>query len=107
MVFNAAIGLTPNHSSQPYKKEALKQASTTVFLTTNGVVYNVSKENRRANDEIVYSTHDKQNTRWKRILQADDTKSLWRGINWKGEFREFQSKDPGVPGTYETLTEPQ
>ena len=57
------------------------------------IVYNMSKENRKANDEIMYSSHDKQNTRWKRILQADDTKSLWRGINWKGEFREVQSKD--------------
>ena len=45
------------------------------------IVYQTSKENQSADDEIVYSVHDKQNTRWKRILQADDTKSLWRGIN--------------------------
>ena len=43
------------------------------------IVYLASKENQKTDVEIVYSSHDKQNTRWKRILQADDTKSLWRG----------------------------
>ena len=56
------------------------------------VIYQASRENQ-TDVEIVYSSHDKQNTRWKRILQADDTKSLWRGIDWKGEFREVPSKD--------------
>ena len=35
-----------------------------------------SMESQKTDVEIVYSTHGKQNTRWKRILQADDTKSL-------------------------------
>ena len=57
------------------------------------IVYKASKESRSNDREIVYSSHAKQNTRWKWILQADDTKSLWKGIDWKGEFKEVQSKD--------------
>ena len=56
------------------------------------LVYETSKENQKA-EERLYSSQDKQNTRWKRILDADDTKSLWRGINWKGEFREIAIKE--------------
>ena len=57
------------------------------------IVYKASKKSRSNDREIVYSSYAKQNTRWKRILQADDTKSLWKGIDWKGEFKEVQSKD--------------
>ena len=54
------------------------------------IVYKASKE---SNDrEIVYSSHAKQNTCWKRILQANDTKSLWKGMDWKDKFKEIQSK---------------
>ena len=56
------------------------------------IIYNVSNENQR-NDEIPYTSQDKQNTRWKRILEAEDSKSLWRGIDWNGEFREVESKE--------------
>ena len=56
------------------------------------IIYNTSKENQK-NDAIVYSTYDKQNTRWKRILEANDSKALWRGIDWKGEFREVENKE--------------
>ena len=65
------------------------QESLNLFEET---IYKTSRENQK-NDAIVYSTHDKQNTRWKRILEADDTKALWRGIDWKGEFREVDSKE--------------
>ena len=44
------------------------------------------KESRSNELEIVYSLYAKQKTCWKRILQADDTKSLWKGSDWKGKF---------------------
>ena len=30
---------------------------------------------------------------WERMLKEKDSKSLWRGINWNGEFRESDSND--------------
>jgi len=56
------------------------------------ILYKTASESRKE-DDLIYSTYDKQNSRWKRILESDDVKSLWRGINWKGEFREIQSKE--------------
>ena len=55
-------------------------------------IYNTARDHQ-SKETILYSSQDKQKTRWKRILEADDTKSLWQGIDWKGEFREVESKD--------------
>ena len=62
------------------------------LATFDELVYDTSKESQKA-EERRYSSQDKPNTRWKRILDADDTKSLWQGINWKGEFREVAIKE--------------
>ena len=62
------------------------------LATFDELVYKTSKESQKV-EERLYSSQDKQNTRWKRILDADDTKSLWQGINWKGEFREVAIKE--------------
>ena len=54
-------------------------------------LHNVSEECRKQ-DECLYAATDKQKTRWKRILEAKDAKTLWRGINWNGEFREVKAR---------------
>ena len=40
-----------------------------------------------------YEDADPSINRWKRIKAADDSKSLWKGIDWNGKYRETTSNE--------------
>ena len=58
----------------------------------SNTLYNVSQECKQR-EEAVYTSNDKQETRWKRMMEVKDERSLWKGINWRGEFREVDAKE--------------
>ena len=60
--------------------------------TLTDTLYSVSEDCKKR-EECFYSTNDKQRLRWKRMIEMKDSKALWRGINWKGEFQETASKE--------------
>ena len=60
--------------------------------TLTNTLYEVSEECKQK-EECFYATSDKQRLRWKRILEVKDAKSLWKGINWNGEFQEVKEKE--------------
>ena len=56
-------------------------------------LYNVSSVCNVKLPQSTYSNANRQNSRWERMLEVEDTKLLWRGINWNGEYRESESKE--------------
>ena len=36
----------------------------------------------------LYETSDKRTNRWQRIKAANDSRALWKGIDWNGKYRE-------------------
>jgi hypothetical protein len=46
-------------------------------------IYSAAKEATRRNEE---TERPNERERWKNIVQSRDPKSLWRAINWKGEY---------------------
>ena len=52
-----------------------------------------------------YSNPNKEESRWKRMLKENDSKSLWRGINWNGEFRESDSHNRPSEVAFQTHME--
>ena len=40
-----------------------------------------------------YANADPSKNRWQRIKAANDSKTLWRGIDWNGQYRETISKE--------------
>ena len=40
-----------------------------------------------------YSRPNKPKSRWKRIISENDSKSLWHGIDWNGEYKETEEQE--------------
>ena len=57
--------------------------------TLNDILYESSAESKQKIDER-YKGDQFQN-RWKRIKDANDSKTLWRGIDWNGKYREVST----------------
>ena len=40
-----------------------------------------------------YSNHPKPGNRWKRMLAANDSRTLWKGIDWNGKYQETSAEE--------------
>ena len=56
-------------------------------------LYESSIECKKKPDEPAYSRPDKSKNRWQRMLEVGDSRTLWRGIDWKGNYRETEEKE--------------
>ena len=50
-------------------------------------------ENSKTKPPALYSNDAKVEDRWQRILKANDSRSLWQGIDWNGKYRETKTTE--------------
>ena len=58
----------------------------------SNTLYKVSQDSKQYK-ETCYTSEGKQWTRLKRMLEMKDSRSLWKGIDWRGDFREIDTKE--------------
>ena len=56
--------------------------NTSFQIMSNGA--KESKKNTSLNENMWESSHP----RWKRLMDSDDPRSIWKAINWKGNVEE-------------------
>ena len=50
-------------------------------------------ENSKTKPPALYSYDAKVEDRWQRIMKANDSRSLWQGIDWNGKYRETKTTE--------------
>ena len=57
------------------------------------LMYECSESSLTKPAEPQYSRPDRPQSRWKRMLAENDSKTLWQGIDWNGEYKETDSTE--------------
>ena len=88
------------HFDHQHFRQAISEVVPPLVTSADGVaelalltdtVYQCCEMSITKPSEPEYSRPCKPKTRWKRILAENDSKLLWQGIDWNGEYKETES----------------
>ena len=57
------------------------------------LIYNCAENSKSQPASPLYSNDAKVEDRWQRIMEANDSRSLWLGIDWNGKYRETRATE--------------
>ena len=76
----------------------------TLLDNATSTLYDCAAKSKRAVIDH-YENSAKPANRWQRIIAANDSRTLWKGIDWNGQYRETASEEGPTEGAFQNHLE--